>query len=66
MRFYVGVTDNVWLDFLQQFGSDEVNFRRLGGKEFSDRDRKCAHTFTSHVPSSGAAAIFLPPGEAPK
>jgi putative restriction endonuclease len=84
MRFYVGVTDNAWFDFLQQFGPDEINFWRPNGKEFSalepgepflfklhsplkrfsGRCIKCVHTFTLHVPSSGAAAVFLPPVEA--
>lgn len=35
MRFYVGVRDNAWFDFLRQFGPDEVNFWRPSGKELS-------------------------------
>ena len=38
MRFYVGVTDNAWFDFLQQIDPDEVNFWRPSGKEFSALD----------------------------
>jgi len=50
MRFYVGVTDNAWFDFLQQFGPDEVNFWRPSGKEFSVLEPGEPFLFKLHSP----------------
>lgn len=32
MKFYVGVTDNQWFEYLAQLQPDEVNFWRPGGQ----------------------------------
>ena len=50
MRFYVGVTDNAWFDFLQQFSPDEVNFWRPSGKEFSALEPGEPFLFKLHSP----------------
>ncbi len=50
MRFYVGVTDNAWFDFLQQSGPDEVNFWRPSGKEFSALEPGEPFLFKLHSP----------------
>jgi putative restriction endonuclease len=50
MRFYVGVTDNAWFDFLEQFGPDEVNFWRPSGKEFSALEPGEPFLFKLHSP----------------
>jgi putative restriction endonuclease len=50
MRFYVGVTDNAWFDFLQQFSPDEVNFWRPSGKEFFALEPGEPFLFKLHSP----------------
>jgi putative restriction endonuclease len=50
MRFYVGITDNAWFDFLQQFSPDEVNFWRPSGKEFSALEPGEPFLFKLHSP----------------
>jgi putative restriction endonuclease len=50
MRFYVGVTDNAWFEYLRQLGPDEVNFRRPSGKEFSALEAGAPFLFKLHSP----------------
>jgi putative restriction endonuclease len=50
MRFYVGVTDNAWFEYLRQLGPDEVNFWRPSGKEFSALEAGAPFLFKLHSP----------------
>jgi putative restriction endonuclease len=38
MKFYIGVTDNNWFNYLRSFNPDEVNFWRPGGSGFGAID----------------------------
>ncbi len=50
MRFYVGVTDNAWFEFLREREPDEVNFWRPSGKEFSALEPGAPFLFKLHSP----------------
>ncbi|NLV30966.1 MAG: HNH endonuclease [Acidobacteria bacterium] len=50
MRFYVGVTDNAWFDFIEKDGPDEVNFWRPSGREFSALESGEPFLFKLHKP----------------
>jgi putative restriction endonuclease len=50
MRFWVGVTDNEWFEFLRRLSPDEVNFWRPSGKEFSALEPGGPFLFKLHSP----------------
>ena len=50
MRFFVGVTDNEWFDYLAKLQPDEVNFWRPGGKGFSAIEVGAPFIFKLHSP----------------
>lgn len=50
MKFWVGVTDNDWFDFLASSGPDEVNFWRPGGGGFASIDVGAPFLFKLHSP----------------
>jgi len=49
-RFYVGITDNDWFDFLSMLMPDEVNFWRPGGGEFKSLEPGELFLFKLHSP----------------
>ncbi|HEU4401762.1 MAG TPA: HNH endonuclease [Candidatus Polarisedimenticolia bacterium] len=50
MRFWIGVTDNEWFDFLARFKPDEVNFWRPSGRGFSSIEIGAPFLFKLHSP----------------
>ena len=50
MRFYVGVTDNKWFEYLAGLQPDEVNFWRPSGKGFSTLQPGAPFLFKLHYP----------------
>ena len=50
MRFFVGVTDNEWFDYLARLRPDEVNFWRPRGKGFSAIEVGAPFLFKLHSP----------------
>jgi putative restriction endonuclease len=50
MRFWLGVTDNEWFDFLARLQPDEVNFWRPSGKGFSSIEIGAPFLFKLHSP----------------
>jgi len=51
MKFWVGVTDNDWFEFLAQLKPDEVNFWQPGGgKSFKILERDSPFLFKLHSP----------------
>jgi putative restriction endonuclease len=52
MRFWVGVTDNEWFEFLSKLGPDEVNFWRPSGREFAVLEPGGPFLFKLHSPTN--------------
>ena len=50
MRFYVGVTDNSWYDFLKKLQPDEVNFWKPSGGSFKAIQEGSPFLFKLHSP----------------
>ncbi len=50
MRFYVGVTDNSWFQFLEESNPPEVNFWKPSGKAFSALQPNELFLFKLHSP----------------
>lgn len=50
MKFYVGVTDNDWFEFLRKRQPDEVNFWKPGAQAFSALDTGEPFLFKLHSP----------------
>ncbi len=50
MKFYIGVTDNEWFDFLRARQPDEVNFWRPGGQSFGVLSQGQPFLFKLHSP----------------
>ena len=52
MRFYVGVTDDSWFEFLAARRPDEVNFWRPGGRGFHAIEPGAPFLFKLHAPNN--------------
>jgi putative restriction endonuclease len=52
MKFYVGITDNEWFDFLKRRKPDEVNFWRPGIQSFSALEIGEPFLFKLHSPQN--------------
>lgn len=52
MKFWVGITDNDWFDFLARLRPDEVNFWRPSGRGFSSLDVGGPFLFKLHSPEN--------------
>ena len=52
MKFYIGVTDNDWFDFLRQRKPDEVNFWRPGSQTFGVLAEGEPFLFKLHSPQN--------------
>lgn len=53
MRFYVGITDDAWFNFLSQRNPDEVNFWRPGGgRSFHAVETGAPFLFKLHSPNN--------------
>jgi putative restriction endonuclease len=52
MKFYIGVTDNEWFNFLRSRKPDEVNFWRPGAQNFAALSQGDAFLFKLHAPQN--------------
>ena len=50
MKFWVGVTDKNWFDYLSRINPDEVNFWKPGGQGFGALDIGEPFLFKLHSP----------------
>ena len=52
MKFWVGVTDKKWFEYLSSISPDEVNFWKPGGKSFGAIEIGAPFLFKLHSPSN--------------